>query len=145
MPAVKRADTTHKIVIERRIRRVAVLSALYRLMVWRAVVVRVNLPAVSAQIIVGALADLCLHQPHPGHYVPAHGGFERGMCAALIIDPYNAFVCKVLRGLLDGRSIIRRACRNLHKCKIHALAVCILQRQRLPVRIYHAERLRNVG
>jgi len=39
VPAVKRADTTHKIVIERRIRRVAVLPSLYRLMIWRAVAV----------------------------------------------------------------------------------------------------------
>lgn len=58
MAAVQRADPAHQTVIEFLIGRVAVLQALYRLMIRGTVGVCGDLPAVTAEGIVVLLADL---------------------------------------------------------------------------------------
>ena len=125
--AVQCANAPDQAVVERGVVRIAVLMALYRLMVRGTVVMCVDLPAVGAQIIVGALADLLLHKPQTAHYISPHGGFQRSMHTAAVLDHIYALIGQVLCCLPDGCIVIRRAGGDLHKREVHALVVHFLQ------------------
>ena len=145
MAAVEGPDAPHKAVIQRLILGIRVLPPLYRLMVRGAVAVGVNLPAVSAQVIVGPLGYLLLHQAEAAHDVAPHSGFQRGMHAGFVVDPAHTLFGEIPRGLPDGGVVVRRPGGNLRKREIHASPVCIPQRQRTAIWIYHAEGLGDVG
>ena len=125
--AVQCANAPDQAVVERGIVRIAVLMALYRLMVRSAVAMGVDLPAVGAQIVVGALADLLLHKPQTAHHISPHGGFQRGMHTAAVLDHIYALIGQVLGCQPDGCIVIRCAGGDLHKREVHALVVHFLQ------------------
>ena len=108
MSAVERTDSTNKAVVQGCIFRVAVLSALYRLMVRGAGGMCGYLPPIAPHIIMVLLGDLLLHQSESAHDIAPDGGFQACMYAALIVNGLHASVCQVPRGPSDCGVVIRR-------------------------------------
>ena len=144
MPAVQGSDTANETVVQCCVFRIAVLPALYRLMVRRAVCVRTDLPTIAAKIVVILQADLFIHKTETAHNAPANSSFKRRVYAGLIIDHTDAPVRKIFRCLPDSGIVIRRAREYLFKGEVHAFPISALQGQRISQWIHHAERLRQI-
>ena len=145
MAAVEGPDAPHKAVVQRLVFSIRVLIPLDWLMVRGAVVVGVDLPTVSAQVIVGPLGYLLLHQSKTAHDVAPDGGLQARMHAGFIINPADAPVRQVFGGLPDGGVVVRCSSRNLHESEVHTAPVGIPQRERPSVGVHHTECLGDVA
>ena len=126
MSAVKSTDTAHEAIVELCVFRVAVLLALYRLMVGGTRGVCRYLPAVRAHFVMIFGTYFLLHKPETTHDITTHSSFKRCSYAALIVNGDKPFIIQIFASLPHCRVIIRRACKHLLKSVIATRIVCLV-------------------
>lgn len=138
MATVQRTDPAHKTVVKGIIGFIAVLPALDRLMIRRAVGVRGNLPSIAAEVIMVLSADLLRHQTKAAHNIPSDGRFQTGMDARSISDG-NTVLCDPCTRLPDRGIVISCSSKDLLKGVICAGTISLWQSLITAVRIHHQD------